>query len=103
MLKHEKFFNDNYELDLEQDLIDVASHLQIESFSPRSTVINYGELGDKFYIVLKGVVKVLIPNDTIPDRAVKWKNYMFLKDWKRDVYDVSVVKAEKEFMACQKE
>ena len=44
-------------------------------------VINYGEVGDKFYIMLKGIASVIIPNSAIKDRAVKWREYKSLLEW----------------------
>lgn len=66
-------------MDIEgQDIIDVASQLKMESFKELSSVITYGEVGDKFFIVLKGVVRVMIPNKYIQDRALKWNDYQSL-------------------------
>lgn len=40
---------------------EVCGGLQYESKESESFVINYGDFGDKFYIILKGTVSVWIP------------------------------------------
>ena len=35
--------------------------LKYEKFGKESLIFNYGDTGDKFYIILKGKVSVLIP------------------------------------------
>jgi CRP-like cAMP-binding protein len=36
--------------------------MTLEIFQPGESVINFGEIGDKFYIILKGSVSILIPS-----------------------------------------
>ena len=49
----------------EKDFIDIASYLQYESFDGMKEVVKYGDDGHKFYIILKGVVNVSVPNPEI--------------------------------------
>ena len=43
------------------EMNEVCGGLQYESKESESFVINYGDFGDKFYIILKGTVSVWIP------------------------------------------
>jgi hypothetical protein len=61
-------------------------------------VIDYGEVGDNFYILLKGVVSVQIPNPAIRDRAVKRKDYDKLLAWKKEEFDPRAEKAREEHL-----
>lgn len=44
----------------EQDSFEIASALKFEKFKAGDKVVNFGDEGDKFYIILKGVVSVQI-------------------------------------------
>ena len=58
-----KFFNSISEGKNYQAIIsEVAKCLSLEIYEPGENVVNYGEVGDKFYIVLFGKLAVLIPN-----------------------------------------
>jgi hypothetical protein len=56
-------------------------------------IINYGEIGDKFYIIIRGVVSIQIPNMSIKNWASHRKEFQFLKDWKKNEYNPKVEKA----------
>lgn len=58
-------------------------------------MITHGDIGDKFYIILKGVVSVKVPNPAIKNRYSLWKEYQQLKEWKENVFDLRVRQAEK--------
>ena len=64
LIKEIKFFKELPKLG-ENGLREIASLLKIESFAPLEDVIKYGEQGDKFYIILQGVVSVNVPNPSI--------------------------------------
>ena len=57
-------------------------------------VVVFGEPGTKFYIILKGVMQVEIPNTQIEDRYAKWLEYQILKEWKKKTFDVKVEQAK---------
>jgi hypothetical protein len=59
-------------------------------------VVNYGEHGDKFYIIILGVVSVQIPNMSIKNWVHHRKEYQYLKSWKKNEYDVKVERARQE-------
>ena len=47
-----------------KELIEVCTGLQYETCSRESTVINYGDFGDKYFIILKGQVSVWYPKSS---------------------------------------
>jgi signal-transduction protein with cAMP-binding, CBS, and nucleotidyltransferase domain len=72
---------------------DLASNLYLKSFKGLDKVIDFGQSGDEFFIIISGVVNVLVPDYTsIPDFGVKWKDYKILKEWKETVFDLRALK-----------
>ena len=61
-----------------------------------TNVFNYGEVGDKFYIILRGVVSINTPNSAIKDRAVKFKDYQLLLEWKENEFDKKAESCKRE-------
>jgi len=57
-----KFFQERATHIKAQDFPDVVQSLHHEEFEGGEYVMHWGELGDKFYIILRGKVKVLIPS-----------------------------------------
>lgn len=55
-LKDEKFFNEGSHKLKYYDMKDIASHLTLEYFKQGENVFKAGDVGDKFYIVLRGVI-----------------------------------------------
>jgi hypothetical protein len=47
-------------------------------------VFKYGEKGEKFYIVVKGLLSVEIPNPSIKKWKAERKDYEQLLSWKKD-------------------
>ena len=62
-MKNVKFFAQRDVKD--QDFQSIIDCLQHESFQPGEAIMQYGDYGDKFYIILKGSVKCLIPSPKI--------------------------------------
>ena len=57
-----EFFKEN---EIEDDEFDyIISRLNYRYYKPNTSVITYGELGDKFYIILSGTLAVLVPDKT---------------------------------------
>ena len=50
----------------------------------------YGEVGDKFFIIIKGLVSIKIRNPTMKDWNVQWKRYNNLIDWKNEFFEPQV-------------
>ena len=42
-------------------LYEIAQALLLESYAPNEMVFDYGQLGDRYYIILSGAVKVEKP------------------------------------------
>lgn len=45
--------------------------MRYEYFPEGDIIMNWGDLGDKFYILIKGSVKVLVPDPKIRDAKDK--------------------------------
>lgn len=57
------------------DLNEVCGGLEYASYPNNSFVLRYGEVGDKFYIILKGKVSVWIPMK-VENMRRPMKNFM---------------------------
>ena len=63
LVRKNKFLQQISEENDSADIItEVSKALTIEIFEPGDCVINFGEIGEKFYIVLVGLLGVLIPS-----------------------------------------
>ena len=62
-----------------------------------SFVINIGEIGDRFYIILKGAASVQVPNSKIANRDDKLKELQKLQIWKSKEFDPKEMKAKAKF------
>ena len=49
----------------DQDFLEIVSALKYETFKRKQVIFHFGDLGDKFYILIQGEVGVLIPNPKI--------------------------------------
>lgn len=49
--------------------------------------MEYGEFGDEFFIIIEGVVRIQLPNKTVKDWTVLRRDYKFLLDWKKKIFD----------------
>jgi hypothetical protein len=58
-------------------------------------VIQYGDKGDKFYILLLGVVSINIPNPEIKNWDWQRRTFLELERWKREVFDKKIDQAKK--------
>ena len=65
-----------------EDMFEIARHIMIKKVHVIENVIQFGDIGDNFYIILKGVVAVEVPNPLIKDRDMKAKDFEMLKRWK---------------------
>lgn len=78
------------------DLKEIISAFQFERYGEYEKVFNYGEIGEKLYIIIKGLVSIRIPNPTIKQWESKRQRYNDLVAWKRNVFDAKVEAAIKE-------
>ena len=61
-LKDEKFFKEKVSQKLKYyDMKEMASMLTYQKVLTKETLFKYGEFGEKFYIILKGVVRLIAP------------------------------------------
>jgi hypothetical protein len=72
-----KFFKGKEDL-----LPDLVNIMKFESISQFKNVMKFGEIGDKFYIIVKGLVSIKIPNPSIKDWKQEHKHYKSLLEWK---------------------
>lgn len=63
-----KYLSDNYQyftnlknVDSQLKVERLAKIIKLEKFNPGENIINFGEIGDKFYIVLEGFVEIYKP------------------------------------------
>ena len=59
--KNYKYFINLKKNDSQQKINELSKICKLEKFHPGDTIILYGDIGDKFYIVLEGQVEIYIP------------------------------------------
>ena len=59
--KHYNYFINLKNSDSQLKMDKIAKICKLEKFGPNETIILYGDIGDKFYIVLEGQVEVYLP------------------------------------------
>lgn len=47
-------------------------------------VFEYGDVGDKFFIIIKGLVSIKIPNPTLKEWRLERKRFENLLEWKTE-------------------
>lgn len=67
-----------------------------ETIKEGENVFDYGDEGDKFYIIIKGTCSVLIRNPKIREWYHQWIQYQKLLAWKEDKFDRRVEKVRQE-------
>jgi hypothetical protein len=58
--------------------------------------IKHGESGNKFYIILKGVVSVQIPNPNLKDRALCERDFNNIKKWMKEHFEPRIAAAKED-------
>lgn len=76
--------------------MEIVAAFQFERIGEFQNVCQYGDKGDKFYIVLKGLTSVQIPNPLINNWHLHRKKYMELLEWKKEYLDPKIDHAIKE-------
>lgn len=103
LIKQIKFFKDMPHL-TEENITELAQNMQFESCNTMDDVVKYGQEGNKFYIILKGVVSVLIPNPDVGNYidtsggmsyVMIKRDYNNLLRWKKEVFDPKMDVAKK--------
>jgi PAB1-binding protein PBP1 len=95
LMKQSKFFQDK-EMKYE-DFKDLVMNFEFDSFKAGETVFDINSTGDEFYIVMKGVVRVMVKNPSVRDWGIEYKYYGQLKEWKKK-FDIKAKQVEKERM-----
>ena len=80
-MKEIKFFKDRSSLK-PQDFKDIVSEFQFEKISPFKKLFNFGEKGEKFYVIIKGLLSVETKNPAIKHWYAERKYYLQLLDWR---------------------
>ena len=76
-----------------QDLKEIINAFQFEKYNEFENIFEYGDIGEKLYIIIKGLVSVRIPNPSIKDWVLKRKHFMALMEWKREHLDPKIDEA----------
>ena len=81
--------------------------MKFKEVPKNESVIHYGTEGRTFYIIIKGLVSIQIPNqmqDLSADYSFKRREYMKLLEWKTNVWDPKVQKLREEhYKKCKEE
>lgn len=68
-LKYNDFFFDLAKMKDKSTLDQCFRHILLEFHKRNSFIFHFGHRGEKFYVLLKGKVKILVPNDmTLPPK-----------------------------------
>ena len=94
LLKKVQFFKDKPISN--ESMLELAQSMKFERLQGMQNCMNFGEKGNKFYIILKGVVSVQIPNQQIKNLQLKRKDYASLLDWKKTWFDPKAEAAKQE-------
>ena len=67
--------------------MELATDLQLEKYKKGEVIINQGEKGDKFYVIIQGIVGINKRNPKVTDWKVKNQDLKYLMNWKKNVFD----------------
>ena len=76
-VKNDVFFTETIHTKLGfYDMKDLCSHFKLKKVRRGQNVFNNGETGDKFFIILKGLVSILVPYGVSKDELIsRWKRF----------------------------
>ena len=78
-----------------EDIKELSNYLNFKEIPQFENAVTYGEHGETYFIILKGVGGVQVPNhaqiDNWPEAR---KNYLSLLEWKETEFDPKVEKAK---------
>ena len=58
-------------MDKKEELVDIAMVMTLEEFEEGQNVVKFGEIGRKFYMILKGSVGIFVPDRIEVDESVR--------------------------------
>lgn len=69
-----------------------------EQVKKNENVFEYGDIGNTFYVIIKGTCSVLVRNPQIRDWYFEYQNYRKLLEWKENIFDPKVEQVKKNRM-----
>lgn len=72
-------------MDKEGDLLDIAMNMTLEEFQVGQNIVKFGEIGHKFYMILKGSVGIFIPDRIEVDEDVREERQQLARKLKNDI------------------
>ena len=73
---------------------EIASVLKFQMVQGMDNCFSHGETGNDYYIIVKGVVSIQIPNPSIVDRTIKLRDYKRLQKWMDQEFSVKMEQAK---------
>lgn len=61
-----------------QDLCEIVQSFYFEQYEPGQEIMRHGQEGNNFYVIIKGIVSVSIPNQKIKNWKIR--RFMHLQD-----------------------
>lgn len=92
VIKDIDFFKKRTDLNY-SDLRDLAQTFTHQTNQKGEILCEYGDIADKFYVVLFGQVSVIVQNQLIKEWSWAMGIYNALQDWKENEFDKKVKKA----------
>eukprot|EP00347_Sterkiella_histriomuscorum_P011829 403370944 len=84
-LQSNEFFRKLSEQKSQLTMLQLFKCLNLEFYDYGSTIFNYGDQGDSFYVILQGQVGIKVPTDFILEFGNYYEIYMYLINRYRDV------------------
>lgn len=75
---------------------EIASVLKFQMVQGMDNCFSHGETGNDYYIIVKGVVSIQIPNPSIVDRTIKLRDYKRLQKWMDQEFSVKMEQAKQD-------
>ena len=91
VIRNVKFFKDK-----KDQLKDIATAFTFQRNASGEKIIQYGEYGDQFYIIIQGKVSVEIPNPVIRAWKDEFKKYSDLQAWHKSVIERKIWELRKD-------
>ena len=84
-----------------EDIKELSNHLNFREILQGENAVTYGEHGETYFIILKGVCGVQVPNQVqIENWHESQKHYLQLLEWKEKEFDPKVEAAREAAQAA---